>query len=77
MSPAMRMQYKHIIDGATMTKGEIHVISKRLDQINEAADLCDASKDFDVLQNLHIETSDLLEVLELSLSNIPTKEKDL
>lgn len=42
-----------------MTKRELHVISCRIDEINEALDLCDFDHDTDVMENLERELGQL------------------
>lgn len=50
-----------------MTKGELHVISKRVDEINVAIELCDPDWDADVLDNLQDELTQIIGMLEASI----------
>lgn len=42
-----------------MTKGELHALSVRVDEINNTLDLCDPDHDSDVIENLERELSQL------------------
>lgn len=49
-----------------LTNEEVDAISQRVDEINEAVDLCDADHDADVLDNLERELEHLVQILEAS-----------
>lgn len=52
-----------------MTKGEIHKIDKRVDEINSIIELCSNPNDYDVLETLQKELDSYIELLERDLKN--------
>lgn len=57
-----------------LTKGDIYNLEKRVDEINEALDLC-TDADLDVHNNLCIELDAICAVLEESLNNTKMRKK--
>lgn len=49
-----------------MTKGELHKISKRIDELDLIMDMCDPDRDADVLDNCEAELDKIVKVLEKS-----------
>lgn len=47
-----------------MTKGELYLIEKRVDEIESIIELCDPDYDEDVLENLDKELDDIITVLK-------------
>jgi hypothetical protein len=57
-----------------LTKGDLHKISKRIDELDLIIDLCDPDHDDDVLANADAELGELVAILESSYSKARIKE---
>ena len=57
-----------------LSKGDLHSIEQRLDEINEALDLC-TDRDEDVKANLELELNTLIGSLEVSQSRAELSER--
>lgn len=58
------------IKSKVLTKSELNKISKRINEIEQAMDLCDSDRDADIFANLDLELAEILAKLRSSVAQL-------
>lgn len=60
-----------------MTKGELHRLERRVEELSEAIELCHPSLDADILENIHAELDQITDALETTFDTAVKRERRL